>query len=96
VAGDPERVWIGVGAWLYAKRPEGAVAQLRLAREAGAGGDALFSWDAIADTPGLRAALVAEASSVITPPATTAVEIEGEEASVAPAAATAAEGPGGP
>jgi uncharacterized lipoprotein YddW (UPF0748 family) len=63
---DPRRVWIGIGAWLYAKRPEGAVAQLRVARETDAGGDALFSWDAIADAPALRAALVAEASG---PPA---------------------------
>jgi uncharacterized lipoprotein YddW (UPF0748 family) len=62
----PERVWIGLGAWLFAKRPEGAVAQLRTARDAGAGGDAIFSWDAIADSPELRAALVAEASG---PPA---------------------------
>ena len=63
---NPERVWIGLGAWLYAKRPEGAVLQLRAAREAGAGGDALFSWDAIADGPELRAALVTEAAG---PPA---------------------------
>ncbi len=58
----PERVWIGLGAWLFAKRPEGAVAQLRTARDTDAGGDALFSWDAIADSPALRAALVAEIS----------------------------------
>ncbi len=55
-----ERVWIGLGAWLYAKRPEGAVEQVRAARTAGAAGDALFSWDSIVDTPELRAALALE------------------------------------
>jgi uncharacterized lipoprotein YddW (UPF0748 family) len=54
------RVWVGVGAWLFSRRPAGAVEQVRLVREAGAAGDALFSWDAIADSPGLRAALAAE------------------------------------
>jgi uncharacterized lipoprotein YddW (UPF0748 family) len=85
---DPRRVWIGVGAWLYAKRPEGAVLQLRVAREMEAGGDALFSWDAIADAPELRAALVAEASGPPEAPGT---------APVAPdAPAPAAESPGAP
>jgi uncharacterized lipoprotein YddW (UPF0748 family) len=77
---SPERVWIGLGAWLFAKRPEGAVAQLRAARDAGAGGDALFSWDAIADSSELRAALVAEATGP----------------SLAPGAAAAPGSPSGP
>jgi len=71
IAAAPARVWIGIGTWLYAKRPEGAALQVRVAREEGAGADALFSWDAIADAPGLRAALVAEAAGV---PATAAPE----------------------
>jgi uncharacterized lipoprotein YddW (UPF0748 family) len=56
----PDRVWLGVGVWLFAKRPEAAVAQLRAARDAGAAGDALFSWDSIAEAPALRAALASE------------------------------------
>ncbi len=61
VRGERARqVWLGVGVWLFAKRPEEAVQQLRLARDAGAAGDALFSWDAIADAPPLRVALAAE------------------------------------
>ena len=83
---DPERVWIGLGTWLYAKRPAGAVLQLHAAREAGAGGDALFSWDAIADSPDLRAALVAEASR---PPAA-----PGPKAPPAGPSEPGAEGPG--
>jgi uncharacterized lipoprotein YddW (UPF0748 family) len=72
-AARPERVWLGVGVWLFAKRPEAAVAQLRAGRDAGAGGDALFSWDAIADAPPLRAALAAEVLGKAAPgPAPTA------------------------
>jgi uncharacterized lipoprotein YddW (UPF0748 family) len=58
-----DRTWIGIGAWLFARHPEGAVEQVRAAREAGAVGDALFSWDAIADAPELRAALAREAAA---------------------------------
>jgi uncharacterized lipoprotein YddW (UPF0748 family) len=56
------RTWIGIGAWLFAKRPAGAVEQVGLVRGAGAPGLVLFSWDSIADAPELRAALAAEAS----------------------------------
>jgi uncharacterized lipoprotein YddW (UPF0748 family) len=57
-----DRIWLGLGVWLFEANPPRAVAQLRIAREAGAGGDALFSWDAIADAPALREALISEAS----------------------------------
>ncbi len=57
-----DRIWIGLGVWLFSKRPEAALEQIRLVRAAGAAGDALFSWDAIADAPALRAALAAEVS----------------------------------
>jgi uncharacterized lipoprotein YddW (UPF0748 family) len=56
------RTWIGVGAWLFAQRPAGAVAQARAADTAGAAGVVLFSWDSIADAPELRAALAAQAA----------------------------------
>jgi uncharacterized lipoprotein YddW (UPF0748 family) len=51
------RTWIGIGAWLFAKRPAGVLEQLEIAEAAGAAGIALFSWDAIADSPELMAAL---------------------------------------
>jgi len=54
------RVWIGIGTWLFATRPARAVEQVRLARSAGVAGDALFSWDSIAEAPELRAALAEE------------------------------------
>jgi uncharacterized lipoprotein YddW (UPF0748 family) len=58
-----DRTWLGIGVWLFSKRPEGAVDQLRTARELGAAGDVLFSWDAIADAPLLRDALAAAVSA---------------------------------
>jgi uncharacterized lipoprotein YddW (UPF0748 family) len=54
---DAERIWPGVGAWLFAKRPERALDQLAIARRAGAPGEALFSYDSIADAPALMEAL---------------------------------------
>ena len=60
-AGSPvaARIWIGLGAWLFADEPTGALRQVEIARSAGAPADALFSWDSIADAPALRAALAA-------------------------------------
>jgi len=58
---DPRRIWSGLGVWLFAKEPARAASQLEAARRVGLGGAALFSWDAIADTPALRAALAAGA-----------------------------------
>jgi uncharacterized lipoprotein YddW (UPF0748 family) len=54
-----DRIWIGHGTWLFAKRPDGALAQLEVARSAGARGEVLFSYDSIADAPALRDALLA-------------------------------------
>ena len=55
------RTWIGIGAWLFAKRPGGAVDQVAIAEAAGAAGVVLFSWDAIADAPALGSALAEQA-----------------------------------
>ena len=43
--------------------PERALEQIRVARATGAAGDALFSYDSIADAPALREALIREAAS---------------------------------
>lgn len=51
------RTWLGLGSWLFAKRPEGAMEQIAIAEAAGAAGIVLFSWDAIADSDTLYAAL---------------------------------------
>jgi uncharacterized lipoprotein YddW (UPF0748 family) len=54
-----DRIWIGQGTWLFAKRPEGAIEQLEIAKAAGGHGEVLFSYDSIADSPALRDALLA-------------------------------------
>jgi len=53
------RIWPGLGVWLFARWPDRAVALVEAARAAGVAGDVLFSYDAIADAPGLEAALAA-------------------------------------
>ena len=55
-----KRIWLGQGTWLFAKRPNGALEQLRTAEAAGVTADVLFSYDSIADAPALRDALIAE------------------------------------
>jgi uncharacterized lipoprotein YddW (UPF0748 family) len=52
-----ERVWIGLGAWLFAEDPARARAQRELALALHPAGVALFSYDAIAEHPPLRDAL---------------------------------------
>jgi len=52
-----ERIWSGLGVWLFARSPERAQAQVEIARNAGLVGEVLFSYDAIADSPGLEASL---------------------------------------
>ena len=52
-----ERVWLGLGSWLFATEPERGRAQLRIVADAAPPGIALFSYDALVDAPALRAAL---------------------------------------
>ncbi len=49
VGGD--RVWLGLGTWLFAKNPAGAQAQIDLALAVEPAGIALFSYDALAARP---------------------------------------------
>ena len=44
-----DRIWAGTGVWLFESDPARAARQLEIARQAGIAGDALFSYDAIAD-----------------------------------------------
>ena len=53
---------VGLGSWLFAKEPERAVGQMRDAYRAPRVGEALFSWDAIRETPALLNALATEAA----------------------------------
>ncbi|MBW2384303.1 MAG: family 10 glycosylhydrolase [Deltaproteobacteria bacterium] len=57
-----ERIWPGIGVWLFARHPQAALDQIGISRSAGAPGDVLFSYDSIVDSPALWAALVAAAS----------------------------------
>ena len=58
---SPERTWAGIGVWLFATEPEGAVAQVHAARGAGLPRDALFSYDALIEAPKLFEAVAATA-----------------------------------
>jgi len=55
LAGWPlaDRIWPGLGSWLFAENPKRALAQLDLLRGAVFSGEMLFSDDAIADSPAL-------------------------------------------
>jgi uncharacterized lipoprotein YddW (UPF0748 family) len=55
VGGD--RVWIGLGAWLFESTPERAADQLAFARSLDPAGVSLFSYDAIVGSPALAASL---------------------------------------
>lgn len=52
-----ERIWPGLGVWLFESDPERAAVQRRALRALGFSGEVLFSDDAIAASPGLLAAL---------------------------------------
>jgi uncharacterized lipoprotein YddW (UPF0748 family) len=60
-AGTPlaDRIWLGLGTWIFADEPARALEQIRIVHRAGATSDALFSYDAIAESPGLAEALAA-------------------------------------
>jgi uncharacterized lipoprotein YddW (UPF0748 family) len=70
-------LWVGLGSWLFASEPRGAVRQLELVEGQPGLGAAFFSWDSIRDAPALREALAGGGEA---PPGDA-----GEEASGAPA-----------
>ena len=46
---DGERIWAGLGTWLFKANPDRAAEQLAIARLAGLRNHAFFSYDAMAD-----------------------------------------------
>lgn len=58
-----DRIWPGLGVWLFADDPSRAVAQLELLRRGGFPGEMFFSDDAISESEALLEALAASASS---------------------------------
>jgi uncharacterized lipoprotein YddW (UPF0748 family) len=59
---EGREIWVGLGSWLFAASPGGAVEQLREVLEHERLGSALFSWDSIRESPELLRALAAETS----------------------------------
>jgi uncharacterized lipoprotein YddW (UPF0748 family) len=62
-AGAPngERIWAGLGSWLFASRPQRAVEQLAVAQRAGMRHHAFFSYDAMAEADAAGERLLLEA-----------------------------------
>ena len=56
-----DRIWPGLGVWLFDANPPRAIAQLALLRQAGFSGELLFSDDAISESEALLEALAAAA-----------------------------------
>lgn len=56
-----DRIWPGVGVWLFEHAPERALRQLAILQETGLPGELLFSDDALADSPSLAAAVAGSA-----------------------------------
>jgi uncharacterized lipoprotein YddW (UPF0748 family) len=56
---ESQRIWPGIGVWLFDDRPHRALGQLEALRTRDFGGEVLFSDDAIAESPGLLEALAA-------------------------------------
>jgi uncharacterized lipoprotein YddW (UPF0748 family) len=59
-----DRIWAGLGVWLFASEPQRALAQIQLVHDAGLRNVALFSYDAIASEPALDQALRAGEAQV--------------------------------
>jgi len=53
-----DRIWVGLGSWLFAEAPDRAANQFRRAHSAGLAGVSLFSHDALAEHPALLQALI--------------------------------------
>lgn len=62
-----ERIWIGLGAWLFERDPARARTQLDAMRALAPAGISLFSYDALAQAPALRASLLPGAPPPLVP-----------------------------
>ena len=76
-----DRIWVGLGSWLFAKDPSRALAQLAEVESRPPLGVALFSWDSIRENELLRTSLAAGVTPV--EPAELADTIDPAEADVA-------------
>jgi uncharacterized lipoprotein YddW (UPF0748 family) len=62
---NADRIWVGIGVWLFASDPQRAVTQLGIVRAAGSAGETLFSYDALVDSPALLEALIVARGSAL-------------------------------
>jgi uncharacterized lipoprotein YddW (UPF0748 family) len=62
-----DRIWIGLGTWLFAGDPARALAQIALAERSGAGHVSLFSYDSIVAEPALLEALTGAPNAAAAP-----------------------------
>lgn len=60
-----DRIWPGLGVWLFAAEPARALAQLERLRSVGFTGEVLFSDDAIAQAPALLEALAVSSPAAV-------------------------------
>jgi uncharacterized lipoprotein YddW (UPF0748 family) len=76
MAGLPfaDRLWVGLGSWLFERDPARAVEQTRMIESHDPLGVAFFSWDSIHAAPALRDALAGTAPGVAAPPPAPAPE----------------------
>ena len=78
---ETDRIWAGLGTWLFASRPERAVKQLTIVGRAGLRHHALFSYDSMAETtpdgdrPLLEHFVAAHRQSADAPPAQGQVDV---------------------
>jgi len=63
------RIWAGLGVWLFANNPARALAQLRTTGAHGPLGSALFSWDSLRSEPALLEHLIGGLAPGASPPA---------------------------
>ncbi len=54
---ESQRIWPGIGVWLFDERPDRALRQIEAVRSRNFAGEVLFSDDAIAESPALLEAL---------------------------------------
>jgi uncharacterized lipoprotein YddW (UPF0748 family) len=59
-----DRIWMGLGCWLFASEPQRALAQVEILRTAGVRGESLFSYDSIVSEPALWSAFTGERGDV--------------------------------
>jgi uncharacterized lipoprotein YddW (UPF0748 family) len=81
---EAERIWVGLGSWLFAREPARAVAQTQLVASRPPLGVAFFSWDSIREQPALRDALATTAAPAPAPVPAPAPASEAPAPPVAP------------